>query len=425
MRSLVRLTVFSSLLVLLCIIYSLRLMSLYEATTVFRHDDVDKFAYVFYATSDLYACSALVNVHRLQRLFQTRHPIFLLVSGGVSTRYRDRFGDYNVSVIEHEPPPLPIESTPYYRDVLLKLVSFRLHHWAPQVQRIVVLDADQLILRPLDGLFRVLDKVHDSNSEIVAPHAYWLHDRPIATSAMMMVNLSETLWERMNGSLAHIAPDRYDMDLINAEFDVVLLPGHFLTLNSHWETNTLPGWSRFNPDHTEWPPRGKRALVHKNDRDLFMVGPAATGDVDVEDPSPTTANTTGFNDKQVELDSAFDSAFDPLTHIFEEDVYVLHFTALGKPWSFNVRTVHLLRPQAHPLFAQQFLVWRTAAKHVCPSLRVGEKGAREIVGKKYEPVCVGGAVAAGGAGGDGTGATDTSSAEMTAGALSDRFLDET
>ncbi|KAK5273380.1 hypothetical protein LTR40_013819, partial [Exophiala xenobiotica] len=52
---------------------------------------------------------------------------------------------------------------------------------------------------------------------------------------------------------------------------------------------------------------------------------------------------------------------DPLTSIFNNDVYVLHFTALGKPWSFTVQGVHRMRPDAHPLFAEQFLLWRRAA----------------------------------------------------------------
>jgi len=57
---------------------------------------------------------------------------------------------------------------------------------------------------------------------------------------------------------------------------------------------------------------------------------------------------------------------DPLTSIFNEDVYILHFTALGKPWSYTVEGVMRQRPKAHPLFAQQFLLWHVAARHVCP-----------------------------------------------------------
>jgi hypothetical protein len=74
---------------------------------------------------------------------------------------------------------------------------------------------------------------------------------------------------------------------------------------------------------------------------------------------------------------------DPLTSIFHNDVYVLHFTALGKPWSFTVQGVHRMRPDAHPLFAEQFLLWRRAAKYVCPALGLDGRGGNEVVGKKW------------------------------------------
>jgi len=37
---------------------------------------------------------------------------------------------------------------------------------------------------------------------------------------------------------------------------------------------------------------------------------------------------------------------------------VIHFTALGKPWSYDVRRVRRLRPSAHPLFYEIWDTWR-------------------------------------------------------------------
>ena len=90
----------------------------------------------------------MVNIHRLRRLFHTPHPIYLLVSDAVSIRYKTVFRQrYNVTVIEHEPPALPAGSAPYYKDVMLKLVAFKLYVWAPMVKRVIVLDGDVLVLR--------------------------------------------------------------------------------------------------------------------------------------------------------------------------------------------------------------------------------------------------------------------------------------
>ncbi|GAB7347365.1 hypothetical protein MBLNU459_g4299t2 [Dothideomycetes sp. NU459] len=51
----------------------------------------------------------------------------------------------------------------------------------------------------------------------------------------------------------------------------------------------------------------------------------------------------------------------------ESEASVLHFTALGKPWSFAVADVQSERPNAHPLFMEQFKMWRTAAINICPA----------------------------------------------------------
>ncbi|KAK4939591.1 hypothetical protein LTR10_020197 [Elasticomyces elasticus] len=297
-----------------------------------KHTNSQEYAYVFYATNNVYACSAMINVHRLRNFFHTRHPIYLLVSRDVSSKYKAAFRErYDVTVIEHEPPPLPPSpsGSNYYRGVMLKLVSFKLHRWAPHVKRIIVMDADQLLLRSLDDVFtRVPEDI-----AISAARAYWAREDSVASTAMMMISPSESLWNRVDAALASLSADTDDMDFINTEFrgEMLLLPIQFLVLNSHWETGVVPKWSEYSQDSA-----------------VYDAG-----------------------------------IIDPLTSIFYDDVYMLRFTALGKPWSYTVRSVHKLRPKAHPLFAEQFLLWRTAAKHVCPALGAEENGALDVVGKRY------------------------------------------
>ncbi|EXJ89753.1 hypothetical protein A1O3_02820 [Capronia epimyces CBS 606.96] len=405
------------------------------------------YAYVFYATSNLYACSALVNMHRLRHLFQTQHPIYLLVSSRVSAKYRRQFQEhYNVTVIEQEPPPLATESAPYYRDVLLKLVSFKLHRWAPQLKRIIVLDSDQLVLRSLDELFTQIPP----HVELAAPHAYWLPGEPGATSAMIVVSPSEPLWRRMNDTMASIAARQYDMDLLNAEFrhEMTLLPGQYVTLNSHWEVAEIPSWSRFSADQIKWPLDGKGPTSLEKEK--------SSQSRDDGDEDQTSTSTSTSNDPNTNANShpsltkgskarppppaspspspsrltstvplRYDRALvDPLTAIFHRDVHVLHFTALAKPWSIRVRTVHELRPDAHPLFAEQFLLWRTAAKALCPALDVDDAGAYAVAGKTYVADADIGTVTDTDADDPSTGtATATATATLTK-TVSDRFLDE-
>ena len=107
------------------------------------HHPPSPYAYIFYATSNLYACSALVNIARLQA-FRTPHPIHLLASPQVSQRYLDAFTALNVTIHIQTPPPLAADegSGGYYEGCLLKLLAFRIHEFAPQIKRVIILDSD-------------------------------------------------------------------------------------------------------------------------------------------------------------------------------------------------------------------------------------------------------------------------------------------
>jgi hypothetical protein len=284
------------------------------------------FSYVFYATNDDYACSALVNVQRLQTLFRTTARIVLLATSSVSDPFLTAFRSRNVTVFIHEAPPLADNSVEYYQDVLLKLVSFKLHHFDPSLKRILVLDADQLILRPLDDVFGFPEV------DVAAPRAYWV-GKEAASSTFMLVMLSERLWRRIEVAMREIKSDKYDMDLINEVlgWEMMLLPGHYAAINSHWEVSDIPTWFR--------------------DVDELLTTSAF---------APNSTNATTFNEEREKA-----SLFKMLYRVYEQ-ASVLHFFALGKPWSYTIEQVHQEKPDAHPLFAEQFLTWRTTAAELCP-----------------------------------------------------------
>ena len=45
---------------------------------------------------------------------------------------------------------------------------------------------------------------------------------------------------------------------------------------------------------------------------------------------------------------------------------VLHFFAVGKPWTYSPEQINIVRRDAHPLLAEQFRMWRDMAADVCP-----------------------------------------------------------
>ncbi|KAI9842378.1 MAG: hypothetical protein M1837_007298 [Sclerophora amabilis] len=379
-------------------------------------DTASPFAYVFYATSPEYACSVLINIDRLNTVFNTTHRILVLVRPDLDSSYLSAFTTRGSTVIPYEPPELGQDGVSYYEDVLLKLVSFRLHHYIPSLSRILVLDADQLILKSLDHLFSLPDV------DVAAPRAYW-QDNGV-TTALLLVCLSDRLWGIMANELATITRDTYDMDLINRIFEktVMVLPGNYATLNSHWETIGVPPWWRGiepppDPDNdlpTEpdgsageperppppeySPPSQPDALneetiyINSDDPPTEPLEPAKEsepengGDAST-DPiksfeEPGHKNVVDANPKNRTLTKREESAevqsatiqvtsrephrLDATLKLVYEDVSVLHFTAVGKPWYYTTQEVRGERPQAHELLAEQFRTWRKAAVATCP-----------------------------------------------------------
>ena len=60
----------------------------------------------------------------------------------------------------------------------------------------------------------------------------------------MLIGLSDRLWERIEPAMTNITKDKYDMDLVNDLLSdtVLMLPGNFISINSHWETWGIPKW---------------------------------------------------------------------------------------------------------------------------------------------------------------------------------------
>lgn len=282
-------------------------LTLYATPTpseVPREKPITDRAYVFYATSDSYACSALINAHRLKTVFYSKVPTIILASSRVSNATISVLKKNGLEVIRDEPPPIAEGGASYYKGVLLKLRALRLHQIKPNLKRIQVLDSDQLILKNLDPLFDL------PVVDIAAPLAYWLDGVSVATT-LLVANLSDELWWIIDDAMQNIHKDEYDMDLVNRVLKkrLMVLPGRYCTLNSHWEALDVPRWFG-----------GSSQVTNATDEQLVELF------------------------KQAE---------------------VLHYTASGKPWLVDLEEVSRLRPNAHPLLIEQFRLWKEVANGFC------------------------------------------------------------
>lgn len=264
-------------------------------------------AFVFYATSAPYACSALVNIDRLRR-FDTQHDIVVLATADTHPDVLSAMEAYGARVLIREPPPLPTGSAGYYRYCLLKLRAFWLHHELSYLRRIVVLDADQLVLRNIDSVFQEAP----SNVPLSAGNAYWLGNGTLS-STIMVVDLDDEVWRLVNESIHGLAIGKYDMDIINDLFkgSAALLDGQYTLINSHFEDWNVPPWA------------------------------AAQG--------------LGVDKERLEED----------LHTLFDSSAVMHFYALGKPWTYDAARARALRPNAHGKFHTSWTEWRETALRVC------------------------------------------------------------
>ena len=371
-----------------------------SAVTSLNHEDTpakpDGFAYVFYATSNTYACSVLVNVHRLQHVLKSTLPIHVLVTSDVDRPLLKAMQDANATIHIRKAPALP-EDAGYYQDCLLKLLAFQLHALSPGLKRVLAFDADQLILKNLDHLFHGLPNV-----DLAAPRAYWMA-KDFLASTFMMISLSDRLWKTVKEALDAVSFNKFDMDLVNELLgdEVMMLSGEYVMLNSHFEDWNLPRWyhpvNRLNMTTIELLNELSKSKVADGKRDDNLArtanetwdGPetcftsssgndaASIQSSSTVTPSPPPSKPTlASNGQGSDLTLASLPSHTPrfpASHPLTDELYrlneaasVIHFTALGKPWTHSAESVAFLRPDAHPVLAEQFELWRQTAADVCP-----------------------------------------------------------
>lgn len=317
------------------------------------------FAYVFYATSPSYACSALVNIHQLQTLGSTV-PIHVLASDKVPQAYFDAFATSGVTTHVEVAPKSHLQHGHYYEDCLLKLVVFKMHKLDRSLKRVLLFDSDQLILKHFDNLFSDIPPV-----DLAAPRAYWLRaGEAVFSSAFMLVKLSDRLWDKVNktlptdDSISGGAEPKVDMDIINEALGdtATVLSGEYVTLNSHWEDWDLPNW--YHPEDSQDYSRTQSDNSVEKFRKLRrpLEGAAHPREGSQLSAAAAEAHMSHSEDSDI---------YKQLVGLYEYTA-IVHFTALGKPWTYRAEEVVQHRQDAHPAFALQFSHWRSVAEQMCP-----------------------------------------------------------
>jgi hypothetical protein len=268
-----------------------------------------------------------------------------------------------------------------------------MHKLAPDLERVLVLDPDQLIMEDLDPLAGGLPQI-----DLVAPRAYW-RGRDILASSFLVIQLSDRLLKVVESSLRNVHEGNLDMSLINKVFrdTSMVLSGEYATQNGHWEDWTLPNWfhpsqkinmttvelvnslsnSRIRPERRTSEEVDKEGSSNANDREHPDGGstllPSEIAAMSLDGAKPETeVDSIDFGDKgnttRGRIVASQEPRF-PANHPITTELYrlyetapIVQFSALSKPWA---RTV-LWPPDAHPVFAEQVETWREAAKRVCP-----------------------------------------------------------
>jgi len=322
-------------------------------------------AYVFYAVEDAYACSVLINIRLLMQKFKTRYKIHVLVSQDVSQFYHAKMMELGAEVTEHEPPSVHPDSKHYYEGCLLKLFAFKMHHIDPTLKRVLAMDGDQMILQDLDHVFDLL------SVDVAAPRIYWKDPNESSsmkvTSTFMLIEPSDRLWNQVKAKIETISANVFDMDIVNELFEpsALVLPGSYATLNSQWEDHILPPWYRGVPS-----PEPARNYTRLSPEELKAKKKKLTNEAwehrDVPDYPRWVEMTTAIGDGLDKFPKG-NAADEDLERVWRQ-AQVLHFTAVGKPWSWPTETLKLMRPHAHELLYESWKTWRTDARDLCESL---------------------------------------------------------
>ena len=171
--------------------------------------DWSQYAYLQYATAESYVCNSVMIFESLVRLGTKAERLLVYPShwpiggpsykGGLLAKARDEFGVHLLPIeIQH------FEGEKTWADSFTKLLAFN----QTQYKRVLSLDSDATVLQPMDELFLI------PSTPVAAPSAYWL-DKFSLSSQIVLIEPSETQFDRVQHALKHRKNSEYDMEIVN------------------------------------------------------------------------------------------------------------------------------------------------------------------------------------------------------------------
>ncbi|KAM5345175.1 hypothetical protein ACJ41O_011037 [Fusarium nematophilum] len=173
-----------------------------------------RFAYTQYVTNSDYLCNSVMFFEALDRLASRADRVMMYPSRMLQSeddarpdarlliKARD---EYNVKLV-----PITIQhregSDTTWADSFTKLLAFN----QTQYSRVLSIDSDSMLLQDMDELF-LLPSV-----PVAMPRAYWLFpENEILSSQVMLIEPSETEFDRVMEKVRSASGDDYDMEIVN------------------------------------------------------------------------------------------------------------------------------------------------------------------------------------------------------------------
>lgn len=193
------------------------------------------YAYCQYVTTEAYLCNSLMIFESLVRLGAKAERLMLYPEewnvenstsiGKLVAKARDEYG------VRLEPITVQhVDGEMTWADSFTKLLAFN----QTRYKRVLSLDSDSTVLRPMDELFLM------PSAPVAMPRAYWLDDT--LSSQLVLVESSKTEFARIQHAFETRGNSDFDMEIVND------LYGDSALIIPHRRYDLITGEFRVDPD---------------------------------------------------------------------------------------------------------------------------------------------------------------------------------
>ena len=262
-------------------------------------------AYALYATDDAYALAVLTFTRLLRQRGIGEGIEVVVLHHGVRPRVVSAFEEQGLR---------PRRVAPLRRAAALSRLrrgpTSYFRHSLTKLRVFELAEYERVVYCDADSVpLRSLDALFEAPGEgpVAAPVAYWL-PQPWWTSALMVIRPDPAVWLAVREYAANARRDVHDMDVVNLGLRgrIDSLPAGAFALNSEWERDPAPTYGH----GAELPERGR----------------------------------------------------------LRSGAFVVHMSALGKPWTHTTAECRRLRPEANPYFCGLWREWRATHAEVIRDL---------------------------------------------------------